>query len=318
MVSDEQVERHLETVRGLSKVGRPLAPNAATATIDNPTWWIDGEPTPSRDRLHRRLLSQAREARPGVKQQRRAIVLAGPPGAGKGWIRGKLLGADGDDFLVIDADDFKGALLREALSDGSYDSWLMPDEVRELGRNGHQFYPLELAALVHEESSYLAKALRSDAIEAGDNIVIDAVLADSDKAVALGEQLAGAGYEVWVIDVEVSRDVSEERIRQRWRSAYLDACAGRDPLGGRWVPSEYASEVFDGPAGLSRPAHAARRLADECTAVRLYRMYNTEHAADAPVLTLVRVNAGGPLVELDEDADIATAVRSSPYWTGDR
>jgi len=69
----------------------------------------------------------------------------------------------------------------------------------------HRFYPLELAALVHEEPSYLAKALRSDAIEAGDNIVIDAVLSDADKAVALGSQLAEAGYEVWVIDVEVSR-----------------------------------------------------------------------------------------------------------------
>lgn len=312
MVSDEEVERHLATVRGLSKPGQPLGPDAATATINNPAWWIDREPTPSRDRLHRRLLSQAREAQSGVKQQRRAIVLAGPPGAGKSGIRGKVLLGELGDFLVIDADDFKSRLLREAQSDGSYDSWLMPANVRELAEEGHRFYPLELAALVHEESSYLAKALRSDAIEAGDNIVIDAVLADADKAVELGRQLAGAGYAVWVIDVEVSRQVSEERIRKRWRESYIDACAGADPLGGRWVPSEYAKEVFDGPAGMSRPAHAARRLADECLAVRLYRMYSTEYDADELVVAMIRTDPDGPLVEAAEDVVMSTSVGSNP------
>lgn len=38
---------------------------------------------PERDRLHRRLLEEARAEYPAARAERRAIVLAGPPGAGK-------------------------------------------------------------------------------------------------------------------------------------------------------------------------------------------------------------------------------------------
>ncbi len=69
MVSDA-VARHMDTVRELSKPGQALAPNAATATTNNPAWWIDGEVTPSRLRLHRRLLEEARNAAPDVEQNR--------------------------------------------------------------------------------------------------------------------------------------------------------------------------------------------------------------------------------------------------------
>src|SRR5699024_4005932 len=55
-------------------------------------------------------------------------------------------------------------LLREALADGSYEVWIKPDAVRDLEAQGERFFPLELAALVHEESSMLAAALREDLI----------------------------------------------------------------------------------------------------------------------------------------------------------
>jgi len=274
----------MQLVRELSKPGQPLAKGAPTATKNNPAWWVDGAPTPTRDRLHERLIEEVRNGAPGVRQQRRAIVLAGPPGAGKSEVRKKILGAKDREYLSIDADEFKELLLREAQADGSYEQWIVPPRIRELEAAGERFYPLELAALVHEESSYLAKTLRRDAIGEGDNIVIDTVLSDATDAVALGMQLSEAGYDISVIDVEVPYEVSEQRIRQRWEKKYAEALRGEgDDLGGRWVPSEYAREVFDGEGGQSKPATAARALAEQCPAVRRYQVYWTtaEEAANA-------------------------------------
>lgn len=250
--------RHMETVRELSKPGQALAVGAATASINNPAWWIDGETTRTRDVLHARLIDRVRAAVPDAEQNRQAIVLAGPPGAGKSTVLDDVLGEDRGKYLVIDADEFKRSLLREALEDGSYDQWLVPDAVREREAQGEKFYPLELASLVHEESSYLAKEFRADAIDEGYNIVIDTVLSNETDARALGQRLTDAGYDVRVIDVEVPYEVSEERIRNRWEHAYTTALDGGDSLGGRWVPSEYARDVFNGPGGTSnrKPPHA--------------------------------------------------------------
>ena len=275
----------MDTVRELSKPGLALGRDAATATINNPAWWVGGEPTLSRALLHERLISEARAVALEVEQQRRAIVLAGPPGAGKSSVLADVLGEHRRMYLVIDADEFKRSLLREAQADGSYDQWLMPDAIRERQAQGEKFYPLELASLVHEESSYLAKSLRGDAIDAGDNIVIDTVLGREVDALALGQSLHKADYDVRVIDVEVPYELSEERIRGRWENAYRTALDGGDSLGGRWVPSEYARDMFDGPDGRSKPEAAALALAERCPAVSRYRVFRTTakeaRAADA-------------------------------------
>ena len=274
-MTDGAVARHLDAVRELSRAGHALAPDAPNATVRNRAWWVDGEPTPSRDRLHRRLLEQARSEAADVVQGRRAIVLAGPPGAGKSTVLNDLLGEKRRAYLVIDADEFKRALLREALADGSYESWLVPDEVREREAAGERFFPLELASLVHEESAYLAQQLRVDAIADGDNVVVDSVLSWEPAAMDLGRSLESADYSVTVLDVEVPYELSESRIRARWESVYATALEGGDSLGGRWVPSEYARGVFDGPGGKSKPELVARKLAEDCPAVRQYRLMRT-------------------------------------------
>ncbi|PCC40482.1 hypothetical protein CIK72_05310 [Brachybacterium alimentarium] len=135
--------------------------------------------------------------------------------------------------------------------------------------------PLELASLVHQESSYLSKALRARAIAAGDNIIVDTVLAGEGSAITLGDQLAQAGYMVQVVDVEVPFALSEQRIRSRWKRSMWPLSKGGEGLGGRWVPSEYARDVFSGPEGHSKPEHTARLLAERCPAVADYRVYRT-------------------------------------------
>ncbi|MGP5695156.1 zeta toxin family protein [Brachybacterium alimentarium] len=128
---------------------------------------------------------------------------------------------------------------------------------------------------MHQESSYLSKALRARAIAAGDNIIVDTVLAGEGSAITLGDQLAQAGYMVQVVDVEVPFALSEQRIRSRWEKEYVAALESGEGLGGRWVPSEYARDVFDGPEGHSKPEHTARLLAERCPAVADYRVYRT-------------------------------------------
>ncbi|WP_051027688.1 zeta toxin family protein [Cellulosimicrobium cellulans] len=283
---------HRETVREFSRAGGPLDKDGPHSTLNNPAWFIDGQvdqPTAGRRALWRRLRDEARAEAPGARQDGKAIVLAGPPGAGKGHIQKNVLGLDKSAWLVVDADKFKDKLLREALADGSYDAFLKPDAVREREAAGEPFYPLELAALVHEESSHLARLLRDEALRAGTNVVIDSVLSKPDAALALGDRLAASGYEVEVVDVEVPYELSQARIAQRWRESYEGAVLTGEGLGGRWVPSVYARDVFDGPDGRARSQASATALAAGCPAVLRHRRFWTPAVGAA---MKVEVDAG--------------------------
>lgn len=281
-MNSNSLDAHIDSVRELSRPGQCLGPGGATQTVNNPAWFVrdlEGpEPTTQRRRLHSRLIAEARPD--GVAENHRAIVLAGPPGAGKSTALRALLPDEAEraTFLHVDPDEFKIKLLQEAVRDGSYEDWIMPAQVREREAAGERFYPLELASLVHEESSTIATRLRNAAVDEGANVIIDGVLASEGKALALGRQLQAAGYEVTVVDVEVPREISEEGIRARWRESYEAALAGENTLGGRWVPSDYARDVFDGPGGKSKPEHAARVLAEQCGAVMNYRLYRLDVA----------------------------------------
>lgn len=279
MIDDAAVARHRDIVIGLSKPGQPLAPNAPTATTRNEAWFtrIGNQvlPTPERRELHNALIAEQRATAPHAAMDRRAIVLAGPPGAGKGTQLDRMLGRNADSYLVVDADRFKNALLQEALRDGSYESWLKSAEIRDLESAGETFFPLELASLVHEESSMLALRLRREGIRDGVNLVIDSVLSNEASALDLGQRLEVAGYRIEVVDVEVPYEISAGRIAGRWRESYAKALTGENTLGGRWVPSEYAHDVFDGPGGRSKPEVVAQTLAETCPAVERYRLWRT-------------------------------------------
>ncbi|MFT4187351.1 MAG: zeta toxin family protein [Aeromicrobium sp.] len=307
MTSEKQ--RHIGIVQDLSIAGGPLDKDGPHATTRNPAWYrSNGLRKAARRATHERLKKAIVDQSPNARDGSRALVLAGPPGAGKGRVADTVLGADRDHYVNVDADDFKKLLLREAVADGSYESWIKPPEVRDLEAKGERFYPLELASLVHEESSRLARELRSEMIDRGTNIIVDTVLSDPDTAVALGEQLSEAGYQVTVVDVEVPFEVSEERIVQRWQHAMQEAEAGEaDALGGRWVPSAYARPLFDTEHGRSKSQDAAARLAESCSCVIRYERHYTsveEHRASLregreaqPVreVAKVRMKPGGRL-----------------------
>jgi hypothetical protein len=116
--------------------------------------------------------------------------------------------------------------------------------------------------------------------------------------------------------VEVPFELSEQRIAQRWQESYeeaLDQKPGKNQLGGRWVPSEYARDVFSGPDGRTRPEAAAQRLANECSAVtRLSRYRTVLDAAGTPVgptleAELVRTAKDKPLIPATSTQDAKAA-----------
>ncbi|AWF97275.1 toxin component of a toxin/antitoxin system [Clavibacter michiganensis subsp. insidiosus] len=185
------------------------------------------------------------------------------------------------------------------MADGSYEQKILPASLGPA--SGTSLHPMELASLVHEESSFLANQLRDQAIRDGDNVVIDTVLGSAEKARSISAQLEAAGYDVQVVDVEVPFEVSEARIRQKWLEGNEAARRG-EGLGGRWVPSDFARNVFDGPDGRSRPEANARMVAEESPAVSRYRVYRTTaeqaEAKAGPTLEtdMSRATRGGPLV----------------------
>ncbi len=310
-MTPEEQRNHINLVRELSLSGGPLDNKGAHATLSNPEWFrADGSPRAGRRALHARLRAEVAEISGEPLQERKALVLAGPPGAGKGRVADSVLGADRDKYVNVDADEFKKLLLREAISDGSYETWIVPQAVRDLEAQGERFYPLELASLVHEESSMLAVKLRRALINSGTNLIVDTVLSNDSSAQSMGELFTSAGYEVTLIDVEVPFEVSADRIEQRWQRAMRDAEAGvSGALGGRWVPSTYARPLFETVHGRSRSQDVAARLAESCVSVTRYERHFTsraEHEASQresrgakPVLELrmTRSRIGAPLID---------------------
>lgn len=301
------IEIHKDHLRRMSGPGGPLVANGPNATIANPAWFVTlpgGKPrlTPERAAVHAEILREFAAAKPNVDAERTCIVLAGPSGAGKSTTLDRLLPPDKQErWRRVDADHFKEVLLTRAMQDGSYESHLKPQEVKDLEAQGEKFFPLELAALVHEESSMLARRARDTAIENGENLVVDTVLSKPDAALALGAQLEVAGYRIEVVDVEVSFEVSAERIASRWERDYVKGIESGDSnhLGGRWVPSEYPRHLFVEGESESRSAQSARLLAEKCGAVVGYRVFEPVGEKAEAVRMSGRTHVGAPLLSGD-------------------
>jgi predicted kinase len=306
----EQAAAHRATLERLCADGGPLTAQAENATVRNPEWFNVrlGEPRQGRRRLHNEIVARFIESRPEVRRDRKAIVLAGPPGAGKSTAQAALIEATGTlraHWLAVNADDFKDELLLEAISDGTYLGRLVPEEVRSLEEAGEKFYPRELASLVHAESSILAKKARNEALEAGMNIVIDGTLGNEKQARILMDLLAAAGYDVLVADVETTQEISEARTVARWERGYLAAENGYAEsgvdavLGGRWVPPSFPASLYAGPGAVeSVCAAVAARAAADYGCVSRYRLYRVEGRDTGPRLEAERVREqpGGVLV----------------------
>lgn len=275
-MDEDAIDRHIAAVRRLSKPNGPLSIYAPTVSKANPDWWSAGIPTLDRDDLHKRILDATATRFSGAQRDKHALVMAGPPGAGKSFRARKILGGDADNYAWVDPDEFKAALLDEAVTDGSIDSWFKKGAIAQYEHDtGDHLFPMELAALVHGESSRLALQAREYFLASGTNVVIDTVLGKPESAQAVGEALTAAGYTVHLADVEVNAEDSARSIAARHKERYLDALAGENSLGGRWVPSEYARGVFTDD-GTARSVANAEHLASAYDNVTRFERYRSQ------------------------------------------
>lgn len=309
MIGDGYARRQ-ELMEALSSPGGPLHVDASRATVKNPSWWSQrlALPLPGRARLLSTLSEEVIDAHQPDPTMGRgtslvAVAVAGPPGAGKTSVVERELTAlskASTSFIAVDADVFKTRLLQEAIADGSYESWLKSPELRAAEASlGEQLAPLELASLVHEESSFLATRTQRTALAAGRNVVLDKVLGSYDSARPTFEQLAAANYEVWLIDVEVPAELSRQRTRMRWAAGVEEFRSGESHLGGRWVPSAVTGPLFPPElGGRSRSQQVAERLAQEFSNVTVFKRYYTSLDVDEQARRAGQF--AQPVIEKDE------------------
>lgn len=292
-----RVDAHRASLLELDVEGGPFAKDGPNATFHHSGWFdpATGLPGAARRELHTAVLARVAASHPDVGSNRRAVLVAGPPGAGKSSIAAGLLsgfGAPGKTltgWLPLNNDLFKDELLLQALADGSYETVLKPKELLDREATGEVFFPRELASLVHEESSQLFSRALSEAVERGQDLLIDDVLGEEEDADGIMRQLDAAGYQVILADVETSRGIAWQRIEQRWREGYLAALEGTATgtellLGGRWVPPSIPAALYpDGGSGDSVCAAVGAAVAGRYACVRQRLLYRVEAAQAQPV-----------------------------------
>lgn len=200
--------------------------------------WVDGELVdytwkPERLEIQKAILKQDKKGwknkLPEKGQKPKLIILGGRGGSGKSLFTkkdketGKLvLGDDGydkDKYLVVDPDSYKERL-------PEYKSLVDKKDPRA-GLNAWE---------VHEESSFMKKAMLKWAKDKGINIVLDGTLANYGSTAKTIAEFKKAGYDVEGAYMRLPREKSAVRGVNRGMNI---------AEGGRWVPSELMLAMTD-------------------------------------------------------------------------
>ncbi|MDR3106883.1 MAG: zeta toxin family protein, partial [Bifidobacteriaceae bacterium] len=220
---EEQLIRHARTLQALHLPGGDLRFDSPWATRRRPEWHKPSKPRRERAAVLHRLIGEWAAGRPEALAERRALVLAGPPGAGKTSRRGEALAALGEDpagYAVIDSDVFKELLIREALRDGTWPQ-LVPDSVWQREADGERFYPMELSALFHSEAAILVMyAQMKWVLPAGVNVVLEGVHPNPAAATRMVALLDSYDYQVATATVETAERECLVRSVARWAAGY--------------------------------------------------------------------------------------------------
>ena len=298
----DRVEEHREILRDLTGAGGAINAESSYASHRNPEWFDQetGRPLEGRFQDQAVMIRAFRAESPNVRRDRQAILLAGPPGAGKTTAQDELFESTGTtaaDWRILNADDFKDRVFKQSLADGSYDSRLTPPEVSAAEADGEKVWPRERAALVHEESSILMKRARDQSMRLGENVIIDGTLSNADAGTKLVKRLEERGYSVRIALVDGPRAVTEARVAYRWNRGYEGAVNGvadpKDPelltLGGRWVPAEVTDALYRDGDDDSICASSAQTIAKSSSAVTQLDVYRITEPGGSPDLVEQRI-----------------------------
>lgn len=194
---------------------------------------VDGAPNayqPDRHAVHDQIIDDIMATYADIPRENRAVIMAGPPGAGKTTViikSGSEFGVTWDEakgrpgnYAVVNPDDMKDELIKRGLIPAEYDEFGLA--------------PAEMASFIHEESSWLAERLLTRLKADGVNLILDGTFAGKpDKQVGKVHTLRGDGYSVKgiLVDGTVSRSLANAGGRHRKAPAEP---GGR--YGGRYVP----------------------------------------------------------------------------------
>ncbi|HEY3555894.1 zeta toxin family protein [Kribbella karoonensis] len=271
-----------------------MSSRSPQASVSNPQWsGSDGKFTLERADLHKRLLGEYEAESPNVPQNRQAVVIVGPPGAGKSSVREDVMkdtGTTADEWRHIDPDDFRDRLAGAMLEDGSI-SQVVPPEVAEL-----QPTPRELSSQLFVESAKLATTAQKEAVARGDNLMIEGAYSDEKRLGELVKSLEKKGYDVHIATVDVSPQDAQQRAEERYRTDALKAAQpgaqGKDRLGGRFVPAASLAGHFD-ENGKPKATAAAQAVAAQRPGVQSVRQYSVSGADQPARLQSVAQRQGG-------------------------
>ncbi|KQU32808.1 MULTISPECIES: zeta toxin family protein [Nocardiaceae] len=189
------------------------------------------------------------------REGRSAIVTAGVPGAGKSTVLAERI-PDLGHYRVLDADIVKVYLVEQALADGIYDDLLG----RSLA-DGHNVAPMELAALVHRESTAVIEGIRRHCLRRRENIVIEGTLSYPGYEQTVFDQLADSDYtQLQVLGLEVTAETAHRQATSRWWSGREQWKRGDHDLGGRFTPPAAIDTAYDPGEQLTRCSRHALRI----------------------------------------------------------
>lgn len=172
-----------------------------------------GQPTPERAALHDRILHDAvdRVQSTPVGEKPIAIMTMGAPASGKS---AGLRSIDTSKFVVVDPDGIKERL-------PEYRKALDPKATYT-----------KAAAMVHEESSHVAKQITAAAVRQNKNVIIDGTGVGKGSMLAKMEMLKAAGYHVHLTMSDLPYSEGSKRAE------------GRAAETGRMVPAQVLKEGY--------------------------------------------------------------------------
>jgi predicted ABC-type ATPase len=216
--SDPTPDEPITTCPPVDKKGKPRIDPAAIAHLDEvcsslpqtiEKHMVKGKLTTRRKRLHDRIIKEQLKHKPcQVTEPPIAVLTGGAPGSGKShflkkyapWLTSK-------DIFHIDADAIRAKF-------PEYKGWN--------------------ASATHKESQIIVNQLLDTMGKpCTTDIVYDGTMNKAEKYIPIIEKLKKMGYKVYIVYMQVPKEVSQQRVRERYVRS------------GRYVPSIVIDEVYD-------------------------------------------------------------------------
>jgi predicted ABC-type ATPase len=182
-----------------------------------------------REELHNKIIAKITDIPSAVSDKPELILIGGPPGSGKSEVIKKLIPNYNTKYVVIDNDYIKS---------------LLPE------------YHGKNANLLHDEASDVYNQAIEKANLENKNIILDATLKSTDKAILQINKFKRLGYKVKLYGTNIDREINTERAVQRFHKH------------GRYVPIEY---IVENTPKINESVLALAKYADE------YKIFDTSN-----------------------------------------